>query len=167
MFGYKSDMIFLPDHGVGAVVLTNADNGYYLYELFLRRLLEVLFDGNSEAIKRAQAMAAQHDAFMAERRERFRIPPDPAEVVKLALHYTSPILGSLRIRVDDNATIFDFADWRSSVASRKNDDGTVSFFLIDPAILGVEFVVGERDGKRALTIREGQHEYAFVESLDS
>jgi hypothetical protein len=46
LFGYKSDMIFLPDHGVGAVILTNADTGGYLTGLFGRRLLEVLFDGS-------------------------------------------------------------------------------------------------------------------------
>jgi CubicO group peptidase (beta-lactamase class C family) len=30
LFGYKSDMVFLPDHGVGAVILTNSDTGAYL-----------------------------------------------------------------------------------------------------------------------------------------
>jgi hypothetical protein len=69
----------------------------------------------------------------------------------------------LRIRTDPNATIFDFSDWRSAVASRKNDDGTLSFFLIDPATFGTEFVVGERNGKRALLVRGGQHEYSFIE----
>jgi CubicO group peptidase (beta-lactamase class C family) len=163
MFGYKSDMIFLPDHGVGAVVLTNSDSGSYLYGLFLRRLLEVLFNGNSEATKQAQVVAAQHAAFTAKRRERFRVPPDAAEVRELAPHYTSATLGSLRIRTDANTTIFDFSDWRSAVASRKNDDGTLSFFLIDPATFGTEFVVGERNGKRALLVRGGQHEYSFIE----
>ena len=164
MFGYKSDMIFLPEHGVGAVVLTNSDSGSYLYGLFLRRLIEVLFDGNSEATEQAQVVAAQHAAFTAKRRERFRVPPDAAEVRELAPHYTSATLGSLRIRTDANATIFDFSDWRSAVASRKNDDGTLSFFLIDPATFGTEFVVGERNGKRALLVRGGQHEYSFIES---
>jgi hypothetical protein len=46
------------------------------------------------------------------------------------------------------------------VASRKNDDGTISFITID----GFNFVVGESDGSRALIIRDAQHEYAFVES---
>ena len=45
MFGYKSQMIFLPDHGVGAVILTNSDGKCYLSGLFGRRLLEMLFDG--------------------------------------------------------------------------------------------------------------------------
>ena len=47
------------------------------------------------------------------------------------------------------------------MASRKNDDGTVSFITTEP--MGFEFVVADRSGKRALVIRDGQHEYAFTE----
>src|ERR1700686_1325156 len=53
MFGYKSEMMFLPDHNVGAVILTNSDSGGYLSGLFRRRLLEVLFDGKPEAVEQA------------------------------------------------------------------------------------------------------------------
>ena len=35
--------------------------------------------------------------------------------------------------------------------------------LIDPTNRGFEFVAAERSGKRALVIRDGQHEYAFTE----
>ncbi len=51
------------------------------------------------------------------------------------------------------------------MASRKNDDRTVSFITIDPGVTnGFEFVVSERSGKRALIIRDGQHEYVFTEA---
>jgi hypothetical protein len=55
-------------------------------------------------------------------------------------------------------------EWKSTVASRKNDDGTISFITIDPTLDGFEFVVGERAGKKVLVIRDGQHEYTFVET---
>jgi CubicO group peptidase (beta-lactamase class C family) len=164
LFGYKSNMIFLPDHGVGAVILTNADTGGYVTDLFGRRLLEVLFDGKPEAIELAKAANAQRIAAIAKSRERLMVPADPGEFRKLAGGYSSPALGAFRVRMEDGATIFDFGKWRSSVASRKNDDGTMSFISIDPTVDGFNFVVGERDGKRALIIRDAQHEYAFVES---
>jgi CubicO group peptidase (beta-lactamase class C family) len=163
MFGYKSDMIFLPDHGVGAVILTNSDSGGYLSGLFRRRLLEVLFDGKPEAIEQAKAAAAQRLANRAKRRERLVVPPDAAEAGKLAARYASPALGTLAVGAKDGATIFDFGKWSSAVASRKNDDGTLSFVTIDPTVDGFTFVVGERDGKRALIIRDAQHEYPFIE----
>ena len=164
MFGYKSNMIFLPDHGVGAVVLTNSDSGGYLTGLFGRRLLEVLFDGKPEAVEQARVGNAQRIADLAKRRERLVVPPDAAEAGRLAARYASPALGSLAVRTEGGATVFDFGKWHSSVASRKNDDGTISFITIDPAVDGFNFVVGERDGRRALIIRDAQHEYAFVEA---
>jgi len=92
------------------------------------------------------------------------VPADPGEVRQLASRYSSPALGAFRVRIEDGATIFDFGKWHSSVASRKNDDGTTSFISIDPTVNGFNFVVGARDGKRVLIIRDAQHEYAFVES---
>ena len=57
------------------------------------------------------------------------------------------------------------ATWFPVVCEIKNDDGTISFILIDPTVDGFDFVVGERDGKRALIIRDSQHEYTFTESV--
>ena len=164
LFGYKSDMMFLPDHGVGAVILTNADAGGYLTWLFKRRLLEVLFDGRPEAVEQARVARADQVARRAKARERLVIPADGATVGGLAAHYTNPVLGELRVRTRDGATTFDFDKWHSTVASRKNDDGTTSVISIDPTVRGFNFVVDERDGKRALVIRDAQHEYAFVET---
>lgn len=164
LFGYKSDMIFLPDHGVGAVILTNSDSGGYLTGLFRRRLLEVLFDGKAEALEQADILNAQRHANLAKRRERLVVPADTTEAGKLAASYSSPALGALRVRTENGSTIFDFEKWHSSVASRRNDDGTTSFVTIDPTVDGFNFVVGERDGKRALIIRDAQHEYALIES---
>jgi CubicO group peptidase (beta-lactamase class C family) len=163
VFGYKSDMVFLPDHGVGAVILTNSDTGGYLTGLLRRRLLEVLFDGKSEAVEQAKVALAQRGASIAKNRERLAIPAAAAVVGKLAAHYVSPALGELRVRAQDDATVFDFGSWRSAVASRENDDGTTSLISISPTVGGFNFVVGERDGKRALVILDAQHEYAFVE----
>jgi hypothetical protein len=64
----------------------------------------------------------------------------------------------------NGVTTFDFGEWKSAVASRKNDDGTISFITIDPTNSGFEFVVSERGGKRVLIIRDGQHEYVFNET---
>jgi CubicO group peptidase (beta-lactamase class C family) len=164
LFGYKSDMVFLPEHGVGAVILTNSDTGGYLTGLLQRRLLEVLFDGKLEAAEQARMAVSQRAANIAKFRERLVVPPDSTEAGKLAPQYASSALGTLRVRTQDGATIFDFGNWRSAVASRKNDDGTVSFISIDPTIRGFNFVVGEKDGKRALMVRDSQHDYAFVEA---
>jgi CubicO group peptidase (beta-lactamase class C family) len=164
MAGFKSDLMFLPDYGVGAVLLTNADTGGMMLRPLMRRLLEVLFDGKPEAVGNVDAAAANYKAERAKERERLVVPADPALIAKLAPRYTSTALGDINVRKDGGRTAFDFGEWKSTVASRKNDDGTVSFITIDPSVTGFEFVVSERSGKRALVIRDGQHEYVFTES---
>src|SRR5262249_18344478 len=49
VFGFKSEMMWLPEQGVGAVMLTNSDAGSILLGTLERKLLEVLFDGRPEA----------------------------------------------------------------------------------------------------------------------
>ena len=96
-------------------------------------------------------------------RERLVVPANPDLVAKLARRYSSPALGDITVVSDAGATTFDFGEWKSKVASRKNDDGTISFITSDPTNSGFEFVVSDRSGKRALVTRDGQHEYVFTE----
>jgi CubicO group peptidase (beta-lactamase class C family) len=164
LFGYKSDWMILPDSGIGAVLLTNADNGGMILHPFMRRLLEVVFDGKPEAVGDVDSAAANYRALLAKERQRLTVPASKDEVSKLADHYTSSALGDIRVEHQAANTLFMFKGWKSTVASRKNDDGTISFITIDPTRAGFEFVKTERDGKRALIIRDGQHEYVFSET---
>jgi CubicO group peptidase (beta-lactamase class C family) len=164
MAGYKSDFWFLPDYGVGAVMLTNADTGGFINGPFGRRLLEVLFDGKPEAAGDLASEANAYKANLAKERKRLVVPADPAVVDRLARHYTSKELGPLDVVRGNGGTTFDFGEWSSAVASRKNDDGTISMITIDPTNSGFEFVVGEKAGKRTLTLRDAQHEYVLNET---
>jgi CubicO group peptidase (beta-lactamase class C family) len=164
MGGFKSDWYALPEAGIGAALLTNADNGGMLLGPFQRRLLEVVYDGKDEAVGDVAAQAARYKAALAKDRERLVVPADSTEVSKLAKHYSSKELGDLTVLTVSGMTTFDLGEWKSNVASRKNDDGTISFITIDPTNDGFEFVVSERAGKRTLVIRDGQHEYFFTET---
>jgi CubicO group peptidase (beta-lactamase class C family) len=164
MVGYKSDIIFLPDVGVGAVILTNADEGNMLLRPFMRRLLEVMYDGKPEAAADVAARGKLSKTQIAKEMERLAVPPAPAEVAELAGAYFSQELGQLKVSRLGKDVVFDFGEWKSKIASRKNDDGTTSLLTIDPGVLGFEFVVANRDGKRALTTRDSQHEYIYLET---
>lgn len=157
MLGFKSDMLMLPEHGVGAVILTNGDSGAMMLGAFRRRLLEVLFDGKPEGIDNVLTSAKQWKANVAKNRERLTIPADPAAVAKLAARYHNAALGHITVKAADGATVFDFDEWKGAVASRKNDDGTISFVTIDPPG-GFEFVVAGD----TLVLRDSQHEYVFT-----
>lgn len=165
MPGYMTNFWVIPDAGVAAVLLTNADNGNSLLRPFMRRLLELLYDGKPEAAGNVAATAAAIKANVAKEREKLVVPPDPKVVAGLAGAYASPELGKVRVaRAADGRIRLDFTDWSSHVATRSNDDGTISLVTIDPSINGFAFVVGARDGNRTLTVRDSQHEYVFTES---
>jgi CubicO group peptidase (beta-lactamase class C family) len=163
MFGYHSDMMWLPGQGVGAVILTNGEYGWALRGAVLRRLAEILFDGKPEAADRLRASADERVADMKVTRKRLVIPADKSKADKLARRYSNPALGRVVVNRGPHGVIFDFGDLRSKVASRINDDGTISFITIDPTINGFEFVVGQQAATRTLTIRDAQHEYVFAE----
>ncbi len=162
--GFHSDMFWLPEYGIGGVIYANSDAGVALRGPFERRLLELLFDGKDEAGPGMRAGAANRKAAIAKERERLVVPADPARVAKLAPRYVSAGLGPLAVGKSGAATVFDVGEWKSTVASRKNDDGTVSFLTIDPTLAGFEFVVADKDGRRRLVVRDAQHEYVFEEA---
>ena len=124
--GYHSDMIWLPEQNVGAVILTNGDPGWLLRSHLRRKLLEVLFDGRPEAEAKLNADAKSFYSSLAADRKLLTVPADANETAKLGKHYANPSLGEIAVSTSGASTIFDFGEWKSEVATRKNPDGTIS-----------------------------------------
>jgi len=82
----------------------------------------------------------------------------------LAPLYRHVSLGDVAVAKSGTATSFDFGNWDSEVASRRNDDGTMSMVTISPG--GFEFVAAGAAGKRTLTMRDAQHDYVFDEAVE-
>jgi CubicO group peptidase (beta-lactamase class C family) len=163
MIGFHSDMIWLPEHGVGAVVLTNGDPGWLIRTVFRRKLLEVLFDGKPEADAQIEAQSKTFYEELAADRRLLTIPADAKATAGLAAHYANPALGTIDVDHKSAKTMFDFVVFPSEVGSRVNPDGTASLITTVPGMSGLEYVVGSATGKRTLTLRDMQHEYVFLE----
>jgi CubicO group peptidase (beta-lactamase class C family) len=164
LVGFHSDWFAIPSAGVGAVILTNSDRGVDIRAPFMRRILEVLYDGKPEAAASVAAAAALEKAEVAKERQRLVVPAAPNLASQLAARYLNADLGQIDVSRQGNNVIFNFGSWRSTVASRVNDDKTVSFITIDPGTIGFEFVAGNAKGRRTLTIRDAQHEYVYAEA---
>jgi CubicO group peptidase (beta-lactamase class C family) len=163
MIGFKTDMMWLPDEDMGAVILTNADIGRAMLYPFQRRLLEILFDGKPEAAENVAASAKSFKEYYAAERKRLTVPADATTVAKLAARYHNDALGEIVVSQRGDATWFRFGSHSSEVASRTNDDGTLSFVNISPGVSGGEFVVTDKPQGRTLVVHAGQHEYVFEE----
>jgi CubicO group peptidase (beta-lactamase class C family) len=163
LLGYRSNFWVLPEAGVGAVLLTNSDEGAALLQPFFRRLLEVLYDGRPEAAADVAAAAARIKAQAASRRERLTLPGDPAVLAGLARRYRSPEVGELTTRIVDGRTWIHAGVIDAPVATRRNADGSTSIVTVGPGAIGLEALVGDGPGARKLTVRDSQHEYVYVE----
>ena len=102
--GYHSDMMWLPEYGVGGVILTNSDAGVSLRGPFLRKLVELLFDGKPEADAQIKAGAAARKAAITKERERLVVPADTVTAAKLAPRYVSTALGDVSVTRQGTAT---------------------------------------------------------------
>lgn len=162
LIGHHSDMMWFPEHGVGAVVLTNGDPGWLIRNGFRRKLLEVLFDGKPEADEQLALESKRYFEQIAAKRKLYTLPAASDASAKLASHYINDSLGRITVQRNGKKTVFDFGEWKSEVASQKNPDGTISFIAIDSAVLSFsfEFVMRPEDETR-LIFRDAQHEYVF------
>lgn len=160
--GYRAQMMWLPDHNVGAVLLINSDTGGVLRSAFRRRLLEVLFDGAPVAEATLERFARlDREALVAERASLVS-PPDPAAVAMLDRVYRSADLGHLRVEREGARTWFDFGGWRSEVATLANPEGNPVFVTISPGMSGYLFELDADNGERVLITREAQATYRFL-----
>ena len=162
MIGFHSDMMWLPEHNVGAVILTNGDPGWLVRTIFRRKLLEVLFDGRPEADGQIAASARSFFDAIAGERRLLTVPADPAAVKALAPRYHHAAVGDAIVRQQGKQLVFDFGEWSSEMASRTNPDGTTSLLTTVPGFNGLEFVVGKAGDKPSLVLRDAQHEYTLT-----
>ena len=163
LFGFKSQMLWLPEHEVGGVVLTNGDTGNGVTAAFFRKLLEVLFDGRDEADTDLATWTEAMHRDIRDDRNTLTAPVPGETAAMLAERYRSPALGEVMVVRRPDALTFDFGEWASAVASRRNPDGTTSFITITPGVYGFELVAGRAGEQRTLTMRDAQHEYTFTE----
>jgi CubicO group peptidase (beta-lactamase class C family) len=162
--GFHSNWYALPESGIGAVILTNSDAGAAMLAPFLRRLLEVAYDGKPEAERQIAAVAARSKAQAKARRARLTLPGDPAVVARLATKYRNPVdNGTITISDRGGVKWIKAGFIEGPLATRKNADGTVSLVSAGPGGIGLDAVIGEKGGQRTLTVRDSQHDYAYTE----
>ena len=146
------------------MLLTNTDSGAAMRGPFIRRLLEVLYDGKPEAEETVKATAGAIKASIAAERKQLVYPADPKIASGLAARYTSPDLGSMAFTKSDRGLSGSNGVWSINFATKANPDGTVSLVTASPGLTGLEFVVANEGGKRALVVRDGQHVYRYTET---
>jgi hypothetical protein len=152
VWGYSADLFFLPEHGVGAVVLWNVNyatafNG----AVFRRKLFELLFDGRDEAREdlayRARSLRAD---FLQDLRS-VELEPGRASVEPFLGKYRNPVFGEVTISAEGNHAVVDVGEWRSTLGRKTEPDGTVKLVFTSPPWVGFgHFAVSKAGGTTTL-----------------
>lgn len=168
--GYHADMFWLPDHGIGATILTNAEAGALLRAPLQRKLLELLFDGKPQADEQLRLAIENHKTETASFFKELTLPAAndatmPQEkntVQRLAAAYRNDTLGTVRVERERGRVRFAIGHLSSAMAMRHNQDGSQSLVSTDPGMGGVDFHFDETDSPPSLVLREAQHVYRFT-----
>jgi hypothetical protein len=145
------------------VILTNADSGWGLAGAVMHRTLELIYDGEPEAEEDFRSYMSKGETLMKDQQKDWKMPPDPAEVRRLAATYRNAALGEVIVRPGKDEVVLDFGGWQSHMASKLNPDGTTSFITTDPSVRGVEFNAPAAEGTYTrLTLRDSQQTYEYV-----
>ncbi|MEM6930196.1 MAG: serine hydrolase domain-containing protein, partial [Myxococcota bacterium] len=164
LIGFKSNFFLIPEAGIGGVVVANADIGWTLTSRFSRYVLELLYaDDTPEALADVRVQVDDTRSSYAEERGTWQIPADSSIVDMLAGRYRSDRLGEVVVESTGGGLRFVMEAWSTEVGTKRNPDGTISFVILEPGLLGFEFVAGEPDGAfETLSLNDPQHTYHFV-----
>ncbi|GGW90421.1 serine hydrolase domain-containing protein [Alteromonas halophila] len=163
MAGYMSNWYAFTDASVGLVVLTNSDEGWALLDPTARKLVELMYDAKPLAAAQIEVTAERKRISQQTQQQEFAYPGDADILRNLASRYSNDVLGELRVYEEDGDIFLDPGVWRTQLGTKENKDGTQSVVAVAPFLLGVEFLVEEVDGKKALTISYAQDSYTFTE----
>lgn len=136
--GFSSLVTFLPESGVGAVILTNASGpAHSLTSAILFRALELLFDQpatfDAMVAERVQDAAATRGEFLGRLGE-----ADPAAVTPFLGRYANPDLGTLTLSLTDGKLMYQAGPFRSELRPEVGDDGNLTrYILVDPPLAGL------------------------------
>lgn len=163
LWGWSSDMFFLPDHGIAAVILANTGSpSPVVYGAFRRRLFELLFDGRDEAREDIAYELKGAEAGMIKQTSKVDPAPDKAWLAKIAGTYEAEMYGKLTIRVEGDRGILDVGEWKGAIGRKKEEDGTLKVALTTPSfIFWPQFAIKEADGKVKLELEDGQRKVVF------
>jgi CubicO group peptidase (beta-lactamase class C family) len=163
-FGFTSDVAFLPDAGLGVVVLSNAQGANLFNEIVRYRLLELLFDHPGE-IEETLAFALQSsEESLAETMETVGDPASADDVAEFLGMYSEPALGEIELGwTAEEGLTMDAGEFVTALRPLTDAGaGEPNVVTFDPPLAGlpIELTTGD-DGQPVAIIDIGADVYQF------
>jgi CubicO group peptidase (beta-lactamase class C family) len=159
--GFTSDLAFLPERGLGIVILTNAQGANFFTETVRARFMEMLFEQSAESLDGVLFYLQQKQKALDE--AKYKPEEQPKAIVSSDFaqylgQYHNTKLGSMRISIQNDQLYADFGEF-SSLLKTVNAEGKPLLILNDPPLAGVTFDIDL--AKQTLSLRAGAERYDF------
>jgi CubicO group peptidase (beta-lactamase class C family) len=159
--GFTTDYFWLPDQGVGVVIVANAGGANAFEGAVHRRVFELLFDGKARAHDDLVDWATRRKKNMADELALIKLDPDQAWFAGLVGAWVAPGLGRIELRVEKGKPVLDAGEWKSAVGQKTDRDGTVKIVTTSAPFVGFELIPRDKDGKPMLVLDDEQKSYSF------
>lgn len=159
--GFASQMAFVPDAGVGVIVLSNGQGAQVVTQSIRERLLELVFDQEPKIEAQLDSIYGKPDA--SESVDRYGVL-DPDAVEPFLGAWTNDALGAVTLVLEDDQLILDAGEWRTELRPYLDESGEFLFYITYSAPLaGVDVHLNTADdGSPALVVGSGVTEYPFT-----
>jgi CubicO group peptidase (beta-lactamase class C family) len=159
--GFTTDYFWLPEHGVGVVIVSNVGASDMFVSAVRRRIYEELFDAEARAETDLARQVAEQKKDAAVQLGQVKLDVDPTWLAPLLGAWSTPGLGRIEVSVHDGKVVVDAGEWRVSAGEKHGTDGTHALETTGAPFAGFELVPEQRDGKPVLVLHHPQHDYVF------
>lgn len=165
--GFTSDLAFLPDAGLGVVILTNAQVTNAFSAAVRTRLIDLVFnDVDAEADAEGIQFALEQFTRQTQPPENLRDSVDVDAVQRYLGTYTNAALGTAVVELEDGKLYVTVGGYRTDVlpVMEASDPDTVDYYItMQPPLTGFALRFVEDDsGAVSIVLGQGVTEYTFT-----
>lgn len=173
--GFSSDFAFMPDAGIGIVILTNGQGATLFTQAVRYRMLELAFglepeiQAQVEAILEGEAEASVVDTGVptpAAIPVTGMEPVDPDRFAPFLGEWENEALGRVTLELEDGQLYLDAGEFRTALYELPAGLESMSitlFVTADPPLVGLRVTLRiDPPGLAAMTVGEGAHTYPFA-----
>jgi CubicO group peptidase (beta-lactamase class C family) len=160
-FGFSADATFFPEHGIGFVMLTNAQAANAYIGAVRRRLVELLFDANEEAEQGLAFGIKQQAESIKKQLAEITMTPGAGFVDPVLGRWSNARLGTIELKRDGAGITLDAGEWKAAVGEHKDSTGVRRLITTGPPFVGFAFWPQSDAGKPTLLFETAQQKYVF------
>jgi CubicO group peptidase (beta-lactamase class C family) len=162
--GMTSAFSFLPDVGIGIIVLSNGQGTNLYNQGMTGRLLELLYEQPSAIEEQVQFSLEQGESIEAELAANVGDAPADVDVEAYVGEYNNDALGAVSVRYEDGAFLFDAGEFTTELRPSLNseiEDGD-PFVTFGAPLPGLPVIFREVDGANVMVVGQDVTEYTFA-----